>query len=437
MWNLLFPKRYTLLKAFVLLFITTSFLVRLTFLFWDFSEVDMHIGVLVRTFATGLVYDIGTLSMFLMPFLLYLLIFPKKWCGSYLDRISTWFGFFLAVLIIYFSFFGEFTFWEEFQRRFNFIAVDYLIYTYEVVKNINESYTLPLLLGSLITLVAATLFICYKKNLFQAIFQNETTFKQRFIATLPWVAVCVLFGFFINNDQAEWSKNRYNNEISKAGIYSFFAAFRNNELAYSKFYSTIPEADAFTTIKKQYLPFHDEFTHPDKNEIYRTIHSLDTTGTEQKPNVIFICIESLSGKYLNSLGGDQNITPVLDSLVNHSLFFDNLYATGTRTVRGMEAIALSIPTAPGRSIVKRNNNTGLFTIGEVFKEKGYDCNFFYGGDGYFDNMNTFFGGNGFNIVDRGRGFLLDANIAVKRTNIEDDEVTFEKCLGRLRRRYLQ
>ncbi|MFC3973063.1 LTA synthase family protein [Maribacter confluentis] len=406
-----------------------SFLVRLSFFIFGFSEVDTGTGTIVRTFGTGLFYDIGTLSIFIIPFLIYLLIFPKKWYGSLVDRIITWFGFFLAVLIIYFSFFGEFTFWEEFQRRFNFIAVDYLIYTYEVVKNINESYPLPLLLGSLLSLVALTLLVLYKRKFFQKTFQNETTFKQRLLATLPWVTICLVFSFFINNDQAEWSKNRYNNELSKDGIYSFFAAFRNNELPYSEFYSTIPEKDAFTAVKKQYLPYGDTFVDATKNEIYRTIHSTDTTGTVQKPNIIFICIESLSGKYLSSLGGDQNITPVLDALANQSLFFANLYATGTRTVRGMEAITLSIPPTPGRSIVKRKNNTGLFTIGEVFKKQGYERNFFYGGDGYFDNMNTFFGGNGFNIIDRGRGFLLDANISVKRTNIEDEEVTFENAWG--------
>ena len=74
-------------------------------------------------------------------------------------------------------------------------------------------------------------------------------------------------------------------------------------------------------------------------------------------------------------------------------------------------------------------NAGLFTIGEVFEQKGYERNFFYGGDGYFDNMNSFFGGNGFNIVDRGRGFLLDKSILTKRTNIDDDEVTFENAWG--------
>ena len=95
----------------------------------------------------------------------------------------------------------------------------------------------------------------------------------------------------------------------------------------------------------------------------------------------------------------------------------------------MEAITLSIPPSPGRSIVKRKNNHDFFNIGTVFKQKGYKNVFFYGGDGYFDNMNQFFGGNGFDIVDRGRGFLMGDDFKSKRTNIEDDEVIFENAWG--------
>ncbi len=429
MWLKLFPKRFALLKAFVLVFLTISALVRISFLVWDFGEVDMGIFNLFRTFVIGFLFDIGTISYFLIPYLIYLLLFPIKWYGSLVDRIITGIGFFFGVLIIYFSFFGEFTFWDGFQRRYNFIAVDYLIYTYEVIKNINESYPLPLLIGSLMALVAVTLFLIYKFGVFRRTYHNETSFKQKLIAALPWLAMVLVSAMYVTNDQAEWSKNRYNNELSKAGIYSFFAAFRNNELAYSEFYRTMPEKEAFTNVKNEFINNGDIFVHPLKNGILRHTKNTDSIITELKPNIIFICIESLSGKYLNSLGGDYNSTPTLDSLADKSIFFTNLFATGTRTVRGMEAITLSIPPTPGRSIVKRKNNTKLFTIGEVFKEKGYERNFFYGGDGYFDNMNTYFGGNGFNIIDRGRGFLLDKSITTTRTNIEDNEVTFENAWG--------
>ena len=429
MWSKLFPSRFALLKAFVLLFLSISLFVRISFMVWDFGEVDIGIFGLLRTFGTGLLFDIGTVSFFTIPYLLYLLVVPVKWYGSLVDRIITAFGFFLGILIIYFSFFGEFTFWDEFQRRYNFIAVDYLIYTYEVVKNINESYPLPILIGSLLTLVALTIFLTFKFGVFQRTYHNQTPFKQKLVAALPWFAVVIVSCLFVGNDQAEWSKNRYNNELSKAGIYSFFAAFRNNELAYSEFYRIIDNKEAFDNVKAEFTDSGDTFLHPSENEILRNVKNTDSVKTERRPNVIFICIESLSGNYLNALGSDLNITPTLDSLANESLFFTNLFATGTRTVRGMEAITLSIPPTPGRSIVKRKNNTGLFTIGVVFKQKGYERNFFYGGDGYFDNMNTYFGGNGFNIIDRGRGFLLDKSITTTRTNIEDDEVTFENAWG--------
>jgi membrane-anchored protein YejM (alkaline phosphatase superfamily) len=94
------------------------------------------------------------------------------------------------------------------------------------------------------------------------------------------------------------------------------------------------------------------------------------------------------------------LTPNLDRLAGQSLWLSNLYATGTRTVRGLESLTLSVPPTPGEAIVKRPDNGGLFSLGQLFAAHGYDSTFLYGGFGYFDNMNDFFGKNGFRIVDR-------------------------------------
>ena len=136
---------------------------------------------------------------------------------------------------------------------------------------------------------------------------------------------------------------------------------------------------------------------------------------KNKKNVILIMVESLSAKYMGVYGNDKNITPYLDKLTTQSLFFNNLFATGTRTVRGMEAVTLSIPPTAGRSIIKRPINDNLDSIGEVFKENGYQNFFIYAGYGYFDNMDNFFSKNGFNILDR-----LD---------FQNDEITFENAWG--------
>ena len=420
----LFPSRYALINAFALLFLALSFLMRLSFLAMDFSEVDHSLLGLLKIFFVGLFFDLGTVSFFYVVASLYFLLFPKRFYGSVADKVLVYFGLSSGLLIIYFSFFAEITFWDEFQRRFNFIAVDYLIYTYEVVKNINESYPLPLLIAGMVILVLATVWLFARKGFFKKAFSAIDGFQVKLVPFLAAILVMSFYTASIENDSAEISENRYNNELSKAGIYSFFAAFRNNELSYTDFYKTISEKEALDKVQEEISGPLDSLLHP-QDDILRAVKG----GVEKKPNIILICVESLSADYLGIFGNENQLTPNLDSIAHAETYFSNLYATGTRTVRGMEAITLSVPPTPGRSIVKRKHNQNLFTIGEIFKEKGYDRTFFYGGDGYFDNMDKFFSGNGFDIVDRGRGFLPSGEIVTSRKNIEDDEVTFENAWG--------
>lgn len=418
--------RFTLLANFVLWFLTVSLLLRFTFFIWENSEVSWNIVNLLRTLITGLFFDIGAAAFICLLPALYFVLIPNRWVGSFVDKVIIWVFTALNVFIFTFSFFAEITFWEEFSRRFNFIAVDYLIYTHEVVANINESYPLPFLISGIVLITALILLIFYKRKAFNLTFKSTATTKQRIAVISTVTATALLFGFFINNASAEWSVNRYNSEISKNGVYSFFAAFRNNQMKYNDFYTSIDQKKALQIVENKLKSSNSKFT--DKsNSIHRTI--TDTLDSSVKKNLVFIMVESLSGSFMKEFGNDENLTPFLDSLAQQSIFFENLYATGTRTVRGMEAVTLCIPPTPGRSIVKRPENSNLYTIRNVFGDKGYDCNFFYGGDGYFDNMNAYFGGNGFSIYDRGRGSVLSDKIQTVRHNITDEEVTFENAWG--------
>ncbi|WP_225870906.1 LTA synthase family protein [Pedobacter cryophilus] len=327
-------------------------------------------------------------------------------------------------MISLFTFFAELTFWQEFESRFNFIAVDYLIYTYEVINNINESYPLPILIGSVIGLTIIVLYTFSKLHLFDFTFKSETRFKPRLVAFSIILITLFCYSFFITNSWAEKGDNRYKNELAKAGVYSFFSAFKNNELNYQEFYSLLNDDEAFRDIKAQ-LNIQQENQFKAKS-IHRYIKS---THTEQQPNVIMITIESFSADFMNHFGNTRNITPNLDLLADSSILFTDMYATGTRTVRGMEALTLAIPPTPGSSIVRRPNNNHLFTIGSVFENKGYQSTFFYGGDGYFDNMNQYFSGNGYDIVDRGRNLTVGDKYETNRKLIPDEEVSFENAWG--------
>jgi len=424
--QIIFPKRYQLLFDFSIWFLVFSFVLRLIFVGWQFSEVNTTMLYLTQTFVYGIFFDFGVLIFVWLICSTYLLILPQKHNGSYLDKVLIYFFFSLTVLIFVFTFFAESTFWDEFKCRFNFIAVDYLIYTFEVVSNINESYPLVYLVPSMVLITFFILFWIHNRNSFKEVFSAQTPFKTRLIVFLITVFIAGFYTLSVRNADAEWSENRYNNEISKAGIYSFFAELRNNKLDYETFYNTISKEKAFKIVRSRLQNKNTQFV-SDEASIRRTI--LDSVDNNQRPNVIFILMESMSADFMREFGNNKEITPFMDQLAQKSLLLSNVYATGTRTVRGMEAVMLSIPPTPGSSIVKRQNNANLFTVASVFKDKKYQCNFFYGGDGYFDNMNAFFGGNGFDIYDRGRGSILSDRIKTKRYNITDEEVTFENAWG--------
>jgi phosphoglycerol transferase MdoB-like AlkP superfamily enzyme len=150
----------------------------------------------------------------------------------------------------------------------------------------------------------------------------------------------------------------------------------------------------------------------DHRDITRVIAN---PGPEKKLNIIVIIEESMSAEYLGAFGDKGGHTPNLDQLAKESLLFTHAYATGTRTVRGLEAITLSMPPLPGTSIVKRPRNEDFFSWGTLMRSKGYDTRFIYGGHGYFDNMNYFFGHNGFAVTDR--------------ADLAKEEITFANVWG--------
>ncbi|WP_244614401.1 LTA synthase family protein [Elizabethkingia argenteiflava] len=392
---------------------------------WSIKDVDLNLFNLLRAFFTGFIFDLAIGSLFVLPYAVYLLIFPKRWIGSLFDRSFTYCYLTLLLIIIYFSLLAEIPFWEEFGVRFNFIAVDYLIYTYEVVENINQSYPLPVIAVVLVGLIVVTLLAFKKFKIFRNAFSDQKPFTSRLSHALFVSIAAVFLGMMMKNKQADFSNNLLVNELAKNGAFSFFSAFRSNELDYETFYPKLKEKDSYSIVKRDLLQENQNFVRTSYDDVLRF-----TKGNqEKKPNIILIAIESFSADFLSTFGNKDKLTPNYEKLANESIFFTNLYATGTRTVRGMEALTLCVPPTPGNSIVRRPNNDHLFSISTILEAKNYKPYFIYGGDGYFDNMNNFFGGQGFDIVDRDRGNPLSDNIKTNRFSIKDKEVSFENAWG--------
>ena len=361
------------------------------------ADVSWNIWNLIKVYAMGAFYDIVSVSYMLIPFVLLVTLltdnaFYKRW------RMTSAIVFYtILIAAAIFGAFAEYFFWEEFSTRFNFIAIDYLVYTSEVTNNIFESYNIPLVvsLWTLFTSAVATLAI--RKKLFTPSERISTTIWQRLKVGSAFIIFPFIAFFAFGQNTERYFDNQYNSELAKDGVYSLGSAYINNELDYHKFYVNNDDKATLTELRKLLATDGSQYTSSNPDDITRKI----TSSEEAKSyNVILICNESLSASFLGAFGNTEKLTPNLDSIAKQSMLFTNLYATGTRTVRGMEAITLSIPPTPGSSIVRRPGNENLFTLGSVFSQKGYDTKFVYGGYGYFDNMNYFFGNNGFKVVDR-------------------------------------
>ncbi|WP_437883510.1 LTA synthase family protein [Pseudomonas sp. LRF_L74] len=349
-------------------------------------------------YAIGLLYDLGFLAYAAAPLGLYLAICPERLWRTRTHRMLLRGLFVLSLFAMLFTATAEWLFWDEFGVRFNFIAVDYLVYSDEVLNNLRESYPLATLLSGLAVIALGATYLLRKPlelTLDAPPAERKARLGMAMSLTLGVIASLLLLD---QDSPRDLGDNAYQHELASNGPYQFFAAFRNNELDYKQFYSTLPVATVAKQLRQEIAEPNARFIGNDPLDIRRQV---DNDGTPRTPNIVLVTIESLSAKYLGSFGDPRGLTPNLDELRKQSLFFNNFYATGTRTDRGLEAITLSVPPTPGRSIVKRiGRESGYASLGQQLDVYGYDSVFVYGGRGYFDNMNAFFSGNGYRVVDQ-------------------------------------
>ena len=411
-----------------LTYVLLGSLLRLGFLAASAGQVSWGLATF-GALVVGFAFDLVMAWFLTLPFGLLSACWPTRFWRFPL--VAAWgFGAFL------FTFWkiSEILFWEEFGVRFNFIAVDYLVYTTEVVKNIKESYNLPLIVA-VVALVAATAYLAWRRLgwtvAWHAGAQTDASPRWRGFAALL-APLLVLLGVayatgrhdlqvtasvqdsfgerltaglrHMGAPQPGWA-NSYDTEIAKNGEYAFLAAFWANQLDWKRFYPSRPAAvsELAARLAAQGAPLAAGAT----TDILRRVPGV---AGARKLNVIQITVESLSAKYLGCYKvnddedkvdyGKLGLTPNLDRISRESLWFSRCYAGGTRTVRGMEALTLAIPPIPGQSVLRRQGCENLSTLGSALADQGYDTAFIYGGDGFFDNMSYFFGANGYRIIDQ-------------------------------------
>lgn len=379
---------------------------------------------LIGAFILGFGFDLASTLVAVVPWLVIGLLMPQR---VWRTRTGHWLCAFLLggyVLVLTWIGVAEWVFWQEFGVRFNFIAVDYLVFTQEVLGNIFESYPMGWVIFAMILIGAGAGWLASHTGLIRWALAGGTRPRHTALVGLIHCGLVALVLLLLSQSALPGFTNQFNAELAKNGCWSFMAAFRGMELDYDQFYATLPATEAHQRAKQLLVTQSETAASSEADDLTRVIQG---ATLEKRWNVITICMESMSADFTGHHGNPRNLTPNLDQIAAEGVYFENCYATGTRTVRGMEALTLSLPPTPGQSILYRPNGTNLRTSFSEFIERDYDCAFIYGGHGQFDYMNRYFSTAGCRIVDLGTWQKSDVTCATAWGACDGD--LFQKAIA--------
>lgn len=392
-------RRIAYLKTHFFCFMAVQTVLRLFLMILSAGSVSWSAADAARTLGFGLLFDAAAGVWFVLPLALLMFFMPAHWLNRRPGRWAVGVLSFLMNLFTLMMAIAQYLFWQEFGTNFNFIAVDYLVYTTEVLGNIWESYNVPLILAVVIPVSAAAAvlqMVCLRRGA-APLFRRGRLLRTAGALVLMVCIPCAAVRFTNSDWRRKVSENNYNRELAGNGAYELFHSFFENELDYPSFYLSRDDSEVMEELRQALKTDNAEYL--SEKGILRHVDNRNAL-TGRNLNLVMIVVESLSADFCGAFGGSPSWTPELDRLARQSYIFTNMYATGTRTVRGLEALSLSVPPTPGQSILRRPDCGGMNTMGQVMRSAGYKSDFLYGGYGCFDNMNAFFSSNGYSVLDR-------------------------------------
>ena len=390
-------KRFSPALALAVFYVVLGALSRIVLWVQYGQDADVPLSHVPLVLMGGLANDLVESLYLFAPLALLILSMPDRWYRSRAG-MATIFGISALTIggLIYLTAVENY-FFEEFDARFNLVAFDYLAYPTEVFTDIWQAYPVVKVLVATILAAAATTWLL--RHLLGNGFADRAPIAARAKVFSVYALATLCAAVAYPTDALSWSSNRVENELLQNGFSSFFRAARTSDLDYHAFYPTRDREQNFSRLALQLQKGGGRFTRiPPAQDLNRSFPG--RAGGLGRLNVVVVSMESFGAEFSRLHGSSRDLMPNFDSYAAQGLWFSNAYASGTRTVRGLEAITASFPPIPTVSILRRPGNHGIATWGGVMQKLGYETSFLYGGYGYFDNMNDFYSGNGFKVIDR-------------------------------------
>ncbi len=357
---------------------------------WKFDRVDAT-GKLLEIMLQGVRVDLIQLCLIaLIPILLAPILATRQLFKSWQIFTHAWIV--IAIVLLVFLEISTPGFINEYDVRPNRIFVEYLKYPNEVFSMLWRGFKIHIFAGIGAALVAAFHAHYYMRPWLR---MPATWTNKKLWVVWPLVLIITAAGIRSSLGHrpanpamfAITADSMVNSLVLNSGYSVVYASYNLlRETKSSDIYGKMPREEIFklTGAKDTDIP---------------TLTTLKPSHKRDKPlNLVIILQESLGATFVESLGGVP-VTPNLERLKEQGIWFEQLYATGTRSVRGIEAVTAGFAPTPADSTVKLSKSQkNFFTLAALLEKRGYYTEFIYGGESHFDNMRSFFTGNGFNHI---------------------------------------
>ena len=373
-------------------------LARSALVVWQYERVGTLENTL-RVMAYGLRFDIILICLLWAIPAIMLLLLPanRLLAGSVKILARSWF--YLTSLIIVFLELSTPAFIDQYDTRPNRIYFEYLETPVEVITTALYQYPWHFVAAAIIMTLLCLLLNRVDKWLFSSLTPMRWWLR---LLLLPLLIIGLIIGIRSSFDHrpanasiAAFSNDQLVNKLGLSSAYTVLSALYNLKAEESDrvAYGHMPPSEMLQLVREASLIPTQDFV----DDPLSTWHS-QTAVARGKPNLVIILEESLGAGFVGKLGG-IGVTPEMDKLADEGIWFTQMYATGTRSARGIEAIVSGFPPSPSRSVIKLGLAQQRFaTLASILKQQNYDTQFIYGGESHFDNMAGFFLANGFDRV---------------------------------------
>lgn len=380
----------------VLYFLLLFAVWRVVFLIVNHSEEAASFIQIAPAFLYGLRIDLSAIGYILLPVFPLSIIFAFS-SASVLSRIVTYYFRSIALLATT-VLLGNVVIYHFWGTMLNYRALTYLTDPKEAVASVS---TVQLILLLACLFLSGLLALIGVRKIIPATFPPSGDEKKKLLPTY-----LLLAGIIFLSIRGGWQQLPMNeslvyyserSELNSAAVNPLWHLTYDTRMALTENHNpfqTLDPASAKALV--------DQLTVPRGQQVTKIIES-------SQPNIVLIVLESFTADIIGALGGEKNVTPVLDSLIQQGFLFENIYSSGFRTDQGIVSLINGWPATPFHSIMRSvDKSRQLPSFSRVLSAKGYQTSFYYGGESNFSNLKSY-------VLDQGFNQLVDGN------NFEDEE----------------